>query len=225
MADEKTHGREAVIATSPQRHARLALTLPSPASGRGERQASGRGEMHAQMSTKSHDPMTQFRNTRLNKTTNKTARNFVFAQHQHDLVYFSTLSPPQQGCRMKRTISAMLGSDFLAIASTTAMAEGSLALDPVSLWLGGYYANTSVDVADADAAVHVPGRAVRASVDAARQGRVRRRRGRIPLVVRRRHRRVRPRTRRRVLPGESQPRRHRFAGRRVEVGQRELGRR
>ena len=36
MADEKTHGRESVIATSPQRHARLALTLPSPASGRGK---------------------------------------------------------------------------------------------------------------------------------------------------------------------------------------------
>jgi len=31
-----THGREAVIAKTPERHASLALTLPSPASGRGE---------------------------------------------------------------------------------------------------------------------------------------------------------------------------------------------
>ena len=33
-----TQGRESVIATKPQRRARLALTLPSPASGRGEKQ-------------------------------------------------------------------------------------------------------------------------------------------------------------------------------------------
>ena len=32
-----THGREAVIAKTPERHASLALTLPSPASGRGEK--------------------------------------------------------------------------------------------------------------------------------------------------------------------------------------------
>ncbi len=41
----------------------------------------------------------------------------------------------------------MLGAVLLAAASSSAMAEGSLALDPVSIWLGGYYANTEVDVA------------------------------------------------------------------------------
>ena len=48
---------------------------------------------------------------------------------------------------MKPTTSATLGAVLFAAASSTAMAEGSLALDPVSIWLGGYYANTEVDVA------------------------------------------------------------------------------
>lgn len=48
---------------------------------------------------------------------------------------------------MKPTTSATLAAVLMAAASSTAMAEGSLALDPVSIWLGGYYANTEVDVA------------------------------------------------------------------------------
>lgn len=48
---------------------------------------------------------------------------------------------------MKPTFSATLGTILLAAASSSAMAEGSLALDPVSIWLGGYYASTEVDVA------------------------------------------------------------------------------
>src|SRR4029078_5276439 len=37
MADEKTHGRESVIGTTPQRHARLLLTPAPPPSTRGEK--------------------------------------------------------------------------------------------------------------------------------------------------------------------------------------------
>ena len=48
---------------------------------------------------------------------------------------------------MKPTTSAVLGCLFFASMSSAAFAEGSLALDPVSIWLGGYYANTEVDVA------------------------------------------------------------------------------
>src|SRR5689334_8614852 len=47
MADEKTQGRESVVATKPQRHARLALTLPSPASGRGEKRKRERRKARA----------------------------------------------------------------------------------------------------------------------------------------------------------------------------------
>lgn len=47
---------------------------------------------------------------------------------------------------MKQTTSAAIGCALLSMSSA-AMAEGSLALDPVSIWLGGYYANTEVDVA------------------------------------------------------------------------------
>jgi hypothetical protein len=48
---------------------------------------------------------------------------------------------------MKPSIPATLAAALLAATSSTAMAEGSLALDPVSIWLGGYYANTEVDIA------------------------------------------------------------------------------
>ena len=48
---------------------------------------------------------------------------------------------------MKPTTSAVLGCTLFASMSSAAFAEGSLALDPVSIWLGGYYANTEVDVA------------------------------------------------------------------------------
>jgi hypothetical protein len=40
-----------------------------------------------------------------------------------------------------------------SLASSLAAAEGSQALDPVSIWLGGYYANTEVDI---DAKAHDP---------------------------------------------------------------------
>ena len=42
-----TQGRESVFAKKPQRHARLALTLPSPASGRGEKHKRERGKTQA----------------------------------------------------------------------------------------------------------------------------------------------------------------------------------
>jgi hypothetical protein len=45
---------------------------------------------------------------------------------------------------MKPTASAAIGCALLASMSSAAMAEDSLALDPVSIWLGGYYANTEV---------------------------------------------------------------------------------
>jgi hypothetical protein len=47
---------------------------------------------------------------------------------------------------MKPTTSAVLGCTLFASMSSVALAEGSLALDPVSIWLGGYYANTEVDL-------------------------------------------------------------------------------
>lgn len=46
---------------------------------------------------------------------------------------------------------ALLAAPVLALAASQACAEDSLALDPVSVWLGGYYANTEVNV---DAKTH-----------------------------------------------------------------------
>ena len=47
---------------------------------------------------------------------------------------------------MKSLGLALLVTPVLALAASQASAEESLALDPVSIWLGGYYANTEVNV-------------------------------------------------------------------------------
>jgi len=55
---------------------------------------------------------------------------------------------------MKLFRPALVAAPLLALASPLAFAEDSLALDPVSIWLGGYYANTEVNI---DAKTHDPG--------------------------------------------------------------------
>jgi hypothetical protein len=54
---------------------------------------------------------------------------------------------------MKPLRSAFVAAPLLALASPIAFAADSLALDPVSIWLGGYYANTEVNI---DAKTHDP---------------------------------------------------------------------
>lgn len=54
---------------------------------------------------------------------------------------------------MKSLRLALLATPVLALAASHASAEDSLALDPVSIWLGGYYANTEVNI---DAKTHDP---------------------------------------------------------------------
>ncbi len=54
---------------------------------------------------------------------------------------------------MKFIRSALIAAPLLALASPLAFAGDSLALDPVSIWLGGYYANTEVNI---DAKTHNP---------------------------------------------------------------------
>jgi hypothetical protein len=51
------------------------------------------------------------------------------------------MEPPMKSLRF-----ALLASPVLALAAPFASAADSLALDPVSIWLGGYYANTEVNV-------------------------------------------------------------------------------
>ena len=54
---------------------------------------------------------------------------------------------------MKPLRSAVIAAPLLALASPLVFAEDSLALDPVSISIGGYYANTEVNV---DAKTHDP---------------------------------------------------------------------